>query len=237
MKKLLSAMLVIISLDCFAQNNNWFVSFSSGPSFGGPCASIKSQMKAQGYDDDAESTFVIWGSGHTSYPRGSAVALLARGGKKITERKSIYFVAGLSQMATVEGFKSQGWSDGFFGLFAGTYGVKVSMDYSIYQLTAGYMYSSRSRTKIGFGPSLYALNYKLSTNYSSKESNTALIPGASFTTRIPLGKEKKLVGLEFVIEGNMAPPIKMKTNNTDGFQPKNANMFSINTGFALTFHK
>ena len=56
MKKLLSAMLVIISLDCFAQNNNWFVSFYSAPSFGGPCASIKSQMKAQGYDDDVTAT-------------------------------------------------------------------------------------------------------------------------------------------------------------------------------------
>lgn len=231
-------MLVLISLDCFAQANDWFISFSGAPVFGGPSASLKSQMKAQGFGDDAESTFDLFGSGNTSYPRGAAVAFLARAGKKITGRKSIYFVAGISQKATVEGFKAQGWSDGFFGLFAGTYGVHVSMDYTTYQLTAGYMYSSsKSRTKIGFGPSLYVFSYSLSTNYANKESNTAIVPGACFTTRLPLGKEKKLVGLEFVFEGNMAPPVKMKTNNADGFQPKNANMFSANIGIALALRK
>ena len=238
MKKLFFAMLVIINLNCFAQANKWFVSFSVAPAFGGPSASLKTQMKAQGYGDQAESTFNLFGSGNTSYPRGGSVALLMRGGKKITDRKSIYFVAGISEKATIEGFHAQGWSDGFFGLFAGTYGQHISVKYTTYQLTAGYMYSfSNSKAKLGFGPSVYILSYGTSVNYSDKENHTSLVPGASFTARLPFGKEKRLFGVEFVFEGNMAPPVQMKSDRTDGFQPKHANMFSANAGLAFTFHR
>lgn len=236
MKKLLSALLILINLDCFAQTNNWFISFSVAPVFGGPAASLKSQLKAQGYGDDTESTFNIFGSGHTSYPRGGSTSIMARGGKKITERRSIYFVAGICEKATIEGFDAQGWSDGIFGLFAGTTGVHTSVKYSIYQLTTGYMYSfTGSRTKLGFGPSVYIFNYSKEDNYTNTGSHTAVVPGASFTTRIPLGKEKKVFGLELVFEGNMAPTVQMKSNNSDGFQPKKANMFSCNAGLAFTF--
>lgn len=231
-------MLIIINLNCLAQPKNWFVSLSIAPSFGGPTASLKNQMKAQGYGDHAESSFDLFGSGSTSYPRGGSVAFLARGGKKITDHKSIYFVAGISEKATVEGFHAKGWSDGFFGLFAGTYGEHVSISYNTYQLTAGYMYSfSNSRAKVGVGPSVYLLSYCNTSNYIKNQSHASLVPGASFTTRLPLGKEKKLFGVELVFEGNMAPPVKMKSDRTDGFQPKNANMFSANAGFAFTFRK
>jgi hypothetical protein len=238
MKKLFSVMLVVINLNCIAQSKKWFVSFSIAPVFGGPSSSLKSQMKAQGYGDKSESTIDIFGSGNTSYPRGGSVALLARGGKKINNHKSIYFVAGISEKATIEGFHAQGWSDGFFGLFAGTYGEHVSVSYTTYQLTAGYMYSfSNSRAKIGVGPSIYLLSYGNTSNYIKNETHASLVPGASFTTRLPLGKEKKLFGVELVFEGNMAPPVKMKSDHTDGFQPKTANMFSANAGFAFTFRK
>jgi len=236
MKKLFSAILVIINLNCFAQPKNWFVSFSIDPAFGGPSASLKSQMKAQGYGDHAESTFNLFGSGSASYPRGGSIALLASGGKKITDRKSIYFVAGISEKATIEGFHAQGWSDGFLGLFAGTYGQHVAISYTTYQLTAGYMYSfSNSRAKLGFGPSVYILSYGTSMDYHEKDNHTSIIPGASFTARLPFGKEKKLFGVELVFEGNMAPPIQMKSDHTDGFQPKKANMFSGNIGLAFSF--
>jgi hypothetical protein len=238
MKKLFTAMLVIINLNCFAQTKNWFVSFSIAPAFGGPSASLKSQMKAQGYGDQAESTFHIFGSGTTSYPRGGSTAYLLRGGKKISDRKSIYFVAGISEKATVEGFHSQGWSDGLFGLFSGTYGKYVAVSYTTYQLTAGYMYSfSNSRAKLGFGPSVYILNYGTSTDYSEKDNHSSFVPGASFTARLPFGKERKLFGIELVFEGNMAPPIQMKSDHTQDFQPKNANMFSGNIGLAFSFRK
>lgn len=231
-------MLVVVNLNCIAQSKDWFMSFSIAPAFGGPSSSLKSQMRAQGYGDQSESTFNIFGSGNTSYPRGGSVAFLARGGKKINNHKSIYFVAGISEKATIEGFHAQGWSDGFFGLFAGTYGEHVSVTYTTYQLTAGYMYSfPDTRAKIGFGPSIYILNYGSDINYTTKDNHTAFVPGASFTARLPLGKEKKLFGVELFVEGNAAPPVKMKSEHSDGFQPKNANMFSGNGGLAFTFHR
>jgi hypothetical protein len=69
------------------------------------------------------------------------------------------------------------------------------------------------------------------------ENHTSLVPGASFTARLPLGKEKKLFGVELVFEGNMAPPIQMKSGHNDGFQAKNANMFSANAGLAFSLRK
>jgi hypothetical protein len=238
MKKLLFALLVIINLNCFAQSNKWFVSFTTAASLGGPAASLRHQMKAQGYGDQSESTFVIFGSGTTNYPRGGAVTLLATGGKKITDKKSIYFAVGTSGTGTIEGFDAEGYSNGIFGLFAGTYGNHVSVSYTIYQLTAGYMYAlSNSRTKLGFGPSLYLLDYGISENFASKEKHSSIVPGFAFNTRIPLGKERKLIGLEMVFNGNMAPPVKIKSEHKEGFQPDNANMFSFNAGLALCFRR
>ncbi len=238
MKKFFSVLLVIINIHCFAQAPKWFVSFSFGTAFGGPSASLKSQMKTQGYGDDAQSTFVIFGSGTSHYPQGGSIAFLAKGGKKISGNKDIYFVAGVSEKATIEGFKAKGWSDGIFGLFAGTYGDHVLVDYTAYQLGAGYMYSlANTKTKFGLGPSIYFLNYSVEENFSGKETRTSVVPGASFTARVPLGKEKKLFGTELFFDGNMAPSVKMKSNKTDGFQPKNVAMFSGNVGIAFTFRK
>src|SRR4051812_12449481 len=129
MKKLFPAILIVINLNCFAQTNDWFVSITAAPSFGGPSASLKRQMKAQGFGDQAESSFHIFGSGTTSYPRGGSVALLLRAGKKINNHTSIYFVTGVSEKATIEGFHAEGWDNGLFGLFAGTYGQRVSVKY------------------------------------------------------------------------------------------------------------
>lgn len=238
MKKLSAMLLVIINLNCFGQASKWFVSFSIAPVFGGPTASLKSQMRAQGYGDHDISTITILGSGDVSYPKGRSVSFLARGGKKIADRKSIYFVAGISEQATVEGFHSEGWTDGFWGLFGGTYGKHVSVAYTTYQVTTGYMYSfPNSRAKLGFGPSIYILNYGTSVNYAKKDNHSSLVPGASFTARIPFGKEKNLFGIELVFEGNMAPPVKMKCDQADGFQPGNANMFSCNAGLAFSFRR
>jgi len=236
MKKILSFLLIIVNLNCFAQDHKWFVSFSVAPSIGGPAASLKSQMKDQGYGDEKVSSFNIFGSGNTQYPRGGAVALLVSGGKKISDRKSLYFVTGLAGTATIEGFNTKGYSEGFFGLFAGSYGDQVYVKYNIYQFTAGCMYSfSHSRTQIGLGPSFYAFNYSISDNYMSGGKHNSIIPGASINTRIPLGKQRKLVGLEFVTNINIAPAVKMKSDHTEGFQPKNASMCSANIGVALSF--
>lgn len=227
-------MLMVISLSCFGQSK-WFVSLSSSPVLVGAATSIKSQMKEQGYGDESESTFIIWGDGTTQYPTGTSFSFLVRAGKSITERKSLYFVGGIADKAIVEGFDAEGWSDGILGLFAGTYGRHVSVKYTTYQFSAGYMFSfARSRTQLGIGPSVYLFNYNIAYEYMYTGSNLAIVPGATFTSRFPLGKENKRFGLEFVFEGNMAPAVKMKSNHADRFQPGNANMLSCNAGLAFT---
>lgn len=228
-------MLLIINISCFAQASPWFLSFSAGPVIGGPSASLKSQMRAQGFDDDAVSTFVIFGSGTTHYPHGGAGAFLMRAGKRISDYRSLYLVTGISQKATVEGFRAQGWSDGIFGLFAGTYGQKVSVSYSVYELTAGYQYSfSNTRSKIGFGPSAFLLRY---SNDHHAGHRSSLVPGVSFTARVPFGRERRSLGFELVFETRLAPPVKMKFDHTEGFEPGSVNMIHGSAGLAFAFRK
>lgn len=238
MKKFFSAMLFICSLNCFGQPSKWFVSFSLTPTFGGPSASFKHQMVKQGFNQTGtgELIFFRWS---TDYPDVSKQpAILIRGGKKINDRRSFYFVAGQSAAGTVDGFKNEGYTS-FIGIIGGSYGQLVSINYKLYQLTGGYLYSfPNTRAKLGFGPTVFLLNYKTSENYSTDESHAGLTAGASFVARLPFGKEKKLVGFEFVLEGNMAPSIKVKSSmDNTGFDPKSAGLFFLNAGIALTFHR
>lgn len=230
-------MLLIINLNCFAQANKWFVSISATPTIGGPSTSIKNQMVQQGFNETSSFDFLGW-SGNTQYPIViKDISLLIRVGKKISDRRSIYFVAGQTAAGKVEGFKNEGYS--YLYIFGSSYGQRIDIDYRVYQLTAGYLYSFPNTTaKIGIGPSVFVCNYAITKNYTNKEEHTSLMPGATFTTRIPLGKEKKLFGVELVVEGNVAPPIKMKNDTREtSFQGGNANLFSANVGFAFSFKR
>ena len=93
MKKFYTAALCIISLQSFSQASKWFVSLYAGLPVGGPAASIKHQMTVQGFNQTGSSNFFGFES-TTDYPHKTwDAALLVRFGKKITERRSIYFVA------------------------------------------------------------------------------------------------------------------------------------------------
>jgi hypothetical protein len=165
-------------------------------------------------------------------------ALLIRGGAKLNDRRGIYFVVGRTSAGSVEGFKNEGY-DIYFGIVGGSVGQEIAVDYKTYQLTAGYLYTFPNTTlKLGFGPSLYLLDYSITENNDNKESHSALTPGAVFTARIPLGKEKRLFGVELVFEGNAAAPAKMKGNYEEsGFQPGKVNMFSGNIGLAFSLRR
>lgn len=230
-------MLVIINMNCYAQANKWFISFSATPTIGGPSSSLKKQIVDQ--DFDHTSSFNFFGvEGTTSYPIVMKdAALLLRAGAKLNDRRSIYFTVGQATAGSVEGFKNEGYSDLF--LIGGSYGQSIRFDYNTYQFTAGYMYSfPNTRFKIGFGPSFFLFDYSITENDNNKESYTALSPGASFTSRFPLGREKKLFGLELVFEGNASMPVNMKNEIEEtGFQTGNVNMFSANIGIAFTFRK
>jgi len=237
MKKLLSAILVIINLNCYAQANKWFVSFSVTPTIGGPSASLKKQMIEQGLDHTSSFNFFGLG-GTTKYPVAiKDAAVLLRGGARLNERRSIYFIVGQAAAGSVEGFKNEGYSDWI--LIGGSYGQSLVVDYNTYQFTAGYMYSlSNTRSKIGFGPSFFLFDYSITENNGSSESHSALSPGATFTARVPLGREKKLFGVELVFEGNAAMPVKMKGEMEEiNFQTGTVNMFSANIGIAFSFRK
>lgn len=237
MKKFFSAILIVISISCFAQPSKWFVSFSVGGTLAGPSASLKKQMIAQGLDQTS-NTNILGFAWSNDYPEITKdVALIVRAGTRLNERRSLYFTAGRSANATVKGFRNDGYTDLF--LFGGSYGYNVSVDYKVYQLTGGYLYSfPKTGIKLGFGPGLYVLHYQVKDNFVSRGKNSSLVAGASFLARLPFGKEKRLIGTEFVFEGNMAPPAKMKMTHADGdFRTGNANIVHFTAGLALTIRK
>ncbi len=238
MKKFFSAIFLVFNLSCFSQNSKWFVSFSAAPVIGGPAMSLKSEMRNQNFDDRSETTFVIYGNGITNYPRGSATSILVRGGKSIDARKSLYFIVGVAEKAHVEGYRKDGWSNGIFGLFAGTVGQSVSIKYNIYQATAGFMYPiSDSKVKFGFGASAYIFSYSTFHQYIKAGNHTSVVPGAAFTLRAPLGKEKRLFGIDFLLDANLALPVKMKTAVNEGFRPGNVNMCSASVGLGFSLRR
>lgn len=237
MKKFFSLILVIININCFAQANKWFVSLSTNATIGGPSASLRKQMHDQNFDQVEEGSFFGL-TFSTNYPVVTKYAAqLLRGGYKLNDRKGLYFVVGRSAKGSTEGFRSEGYAD--YWLIGGSVGQHVKIDYSEYQLTAGYLYTfPNKRLKAGFGPSLFLLSYSTTENYNNKQNYTSLVPGATGTARIPLGKERKLFGVELVFEGNAAVPVKMKGDfKESGFKPGNMNMFSANIGLAFSFRK
>jgi len=231
-------MLIVFNLTCFAQAKNWFVSFSATPTIGGPSASLKKQMVDQSFDQTSSYNFLGL-EGTTKYPVVTKDgSLLLRAGVKLNDRRSIYFVVGQSTAGRVEGFKNEGYSD-FLGLFGGSYGENIAVDYKVYQFTAGFLYAfPHTRSKIGFGPSFFLVDYSVTENDNSNQSETAPSAGATFTARVPLGKEKKLFGVELVFEGNAAMPVKMKGEMEEtNFDPGTVKMFSANIGIAFCFRK
>lgn len=237
MKKLFAAILLIINLNVFGQASKWFVSMSVTPTLSGPSVSLRKQIIQQGYDQT--STFNFFGlTGSTNYPVvRKSPSVLFRGGKNIDHHRSIYFTAGIASRGEVEGFKNEGYSD-FWGIFGGSTGESVTIHYCTYQLTAGCMYSFKNTVvKLGLGPSLFLLNYKMRSNFQDLERHNAIVPGATFTAKVPLGRERKLVGMELVFEGNIAPPAAMQSNSASGFQPKRVNLASANIGLAISFRR
>lgn len=147
----------------------------------------------------------------------------------------MYFTAGLAGSGEVTGFKPDGgYMDFFFA--SGPSGNHPRIQYNILQFSAGYMYTFRNaKTRVGIAPAFFLFNYKYG---HFGKMNKSLIPGVTSTTRIPLGKEKKLFGVDLIADLNLALPSKMKkdnsTNNT-AFQPGSVNMIQLNVGMAFSF--
>lgn len=233
MKKLFTALFCIISLNGLTQTPKWFVSVATGLNIGGPSISIQSQMKQQGYND--EVTYIWFGGGTTKYPIKNPIpSLLLTGGKQISEKKSLFFVVGLLDKATVIGR----YANDINGYVNNSpdFELNPEIRYSIYQVAGGFMYTNpKSRTKIGIGPSFYLINFT-----HGAEKGTGFTAGITATSRTPFKKKIKPVRLEFITAINLAPPVKMEINqgkNANHFKMKSANMISINLGVGISFNK
>jgi hypothetical protein len=232
MKKLLTAMFILVNLSSFGQTADWNISITSGLNIGGPAGSLKKQMIDQGFDETSDYNFFGW-TGTTDYPtKGKTPSLMFRVTKKVNPNRSLYFMAGLADQGNVTGFKNNGYTD-LWGILGSSDGPMPRVKYSIYQFMGGFMYaSSKGGRKLGFGPSLNLFNYKVGEG----EKQTAFVPGATVTGRLPLGRERRAVGVELIADLNMAPPVTIKDNNTaeGGFHPGKVSMFSLGFGLALT---
>lgn len=153
-------------------------------------------------------------------------SLLLSFGKKLKEHRYIYFVIGCADKGQVEGYKD-------LGSILESY---ATIHYSVYQFTAGYLYTiGKSRIKLGGGPSLLMLKYTA----GSEQSQTSFVPGLTLSGRFPLGKEKRLIGVDFILEANLAPPakIEMQEKSDNGFHITKADMIQGSAGLALCFRK
>jgi hypothetical protein len=239
MKKLLITLIILVSLNALGQKtSSWFVSVAGGPSFGGPMPSLRNQIESQNFNQMSQSEFfgVQWS---TQYPKISKDgSIMMRVGMKISDYKSVYVSGGISNGGEVRGFKGDGTYSSFW-LFGGTGGDYVDIDYEVLQFSAGYQYSfAKTRTKVSVGPAAYILRYAISSTYSEKLNQSAVVPGISTSLRVPLGKEKKLVGFDLMIQADLAPPAKMKnTGESTSFQAGKVNMAHGSIGLALSFRR
>jgi hypothetical protein len=85
----------------------------------------------------------------------------------------------------------------------------------VLQFGAGYQYHyTNTRTKLAVAPSLFVYRYQ-NTEAVQKQKYAAIRPGVSFSGRLPLGKEKRLFGVDLIADLNLVPPVKMKTLSTE----------------------
>jgi hypothetical protein len=204
-----------ISLTSFAQPSKWFVSAVTGIPFGGPVGSLKKHFRRDGLNH-TESFQVLFIGGSTKYPIGTRnPPLLVKFGKRLNERRSLYIVAGVSSSGEAEGYKRYDEESALFPLFYSTTGSYVTVKYRLLQVAAGYQYHyANKRLKLAAAPSLFIYKYQ-NTRAIRKQQHAAVVPGMAFSGRLPLGKEKKLFGVDLIADLNLAPPVKMKELRTE----------------------
>jgi hypothetical protein len=187
------------SLSSFCQADKFFVSISSSLGFGGPAPSIQSTMKSLQY---TKKTFL--GSGHSP-------SLILKTGLKVNEYHSLYLIFGQFDQASVSRFRTTGY-ESFWGLWDYKVGEKITVNFTTMQYGVGYQFEfPESRWKLGLGPSVFVLDYEVSTNSPTFKSDRKVTAGASFSARIPIGKGKKAVGIEFVSDLTLAPSVTLQT--------------------------
>jgi hypothetical protein len=221
MKKCFLFTLLFFSVYAALCQNKWFISLSTGPGFGGPKGSIYKNMEKSNLNQKSPGLdffgLVFQGS---QYPKkSSGIPTLVKVGKRLKEGKSIYLEAGVSNRGEIAGYQN-----------IGDYGNTIPIDFKVFQFTAGYQYSfTNTRSKVGFGPSLFVFNYIDDYKHLDHQTYNSFIPGVSLMGRVPLGKEKRLIGVDLIMEVNLAPPARMKE-----IQKTNYSFSSIGNSVAYT---
>jgi hypothetical protein len=230
-------MMVAVAGTAAAQGSKWFVSVVTGAPYGGPGVSMKKNFRRDGLDGTESFHFLLFFGGTTKYPINMwNPPLLLKFGKRLTEKRSWFAVAGLSSSGEAEGYKMHGELDGFFPIFASTSGTHVTVKYQVLQFGAGYQYHyAKTRTKLSVAPSLFVYKYK-NTRALQKQQYAAIRPGMAFSGRLPLGKEKKLFGVDVIADLNLVPPVKMKALSTETITDSGKITTTLNSGSVNLVH-
>jgi hypothetical protein len=229
-------MMVAVAGTAAAQGSKWFVSVATGAPYGGPGVSMKKNFRRDGLDG-TESFAVLFFGGTTKYPVNMwNPSLLLKFGKRLSEKRSWFAVAGLSSSGEAEGYKRNGEAGLLFPIFYSTSGTHVTVKYQVLQFGAGYQYHyAKTRTKLSVAPSLFVYRYK-NTRALQKQQYAAIRPGMAFSGRLPLGKEKKLFGVDVIADLNLVPPVKMKTLTTETVTDSGKITTTLNSGSVNLVH-
>lgn len=230
MKKLTLLSALLLTVFCAIAQKAWFVSVVPGMGIGGPMGSIKKNMEKNNFNQRSSDVdfFGIQFEG-SDYPQIShGIAILVKAGKKITDNRTVYVEAGIANRGEITGNRNTGYSE-----------TRLPITYKVLQFTAACQFSHPGHgAKLGIGPSLYLFQYKAGYEGVNQKTYSSAVPGVASMVRLPLGREKKLIGIEFVLEANLAPPAHMEkivveTPNYFTLPKSNVNMISGVIGFAL----
>lgn len=225
-KTLLTVSFLCISLTTPAQIAKWFITFSVGREVSGPYGSVKNSLTANGYNVTSPG-FIF---GPVDYPYVThGLSLSGMIGKQVNKKGSVYIMFGRAGKAEVSGYDGNNINN---------------IEYQVFQFTAGYQISlSNSGWKIGGGPSLFVLQSgKNNHNWLENkltDKHSAIKPGLSFMGRVPLGNEKRLLGLELFGELNIAPRATFEDLNSYNGRSESYNMSMVEAllGLSLSIRK
>lgn len=227
MRKAVFLLVVVnLSMISFGQVGTWNASVSIGYVIGGPSQAIKYKMEKEGYDANVENWLF---GGYTQYPKAyKDPAIMARVYYRKSLNTSLFLEVGQTMNTEVKGYKGGGGYGGFAGI-----------KYQVLQLAAGIQrHFNQKPSSIGIAASLNLLQYGGGAPYDDVSENKFL-PGLLISGRLPMGPQKKLIGLDLVYDLNILPSVEMEPVSSNYFlsyETGKVNMIHGSIGLALAFH-
>jgi hypothetical protein len=230
MRKSFTMLLTILSFHSFAQNKNWEISFSSQINFGGPAASLRTQMRQQGFNDKYQG--VVFFGANRDYPKKMASPnLMIRISRKTNNPLGWFAAIGLADKARIKGYKFRGYTTVLFFEIAD--GQSPIFDYSLYQLHAGaILRDKKSKVQFGLAPTVYLFEY----DFAGSGARNKILPGATANMQIPLNGRSKVFCMHLLMEGSFGAPAKFgNIRDANGFKPGPISMSRFSFGLMAGF--